>query len=118
VSRPQPSFDRLRPRTTQTHPTSTHPGTAARSAQQPPTPSPGSQGRRPLFSVDEQSEPAFGSILIECSSCRETSVLALRQAMRLAVPSLYLPVIKRRYPAWLHCPACGDWAWARVRIRL
>jgi hypothetical protein len=56
--------------------------------------------------------------LIECSGCHETSVLALRQAMRLAIPSLYLPVLKGRYPAWLHCPACGDWTWTRVRIRL
>ena len=117
MSRPQPGFDRLRPRTAQTHKV-----TAAASDSAPwtpaPPPPPGSHGRRPLFSVDETSEPAFGSILIECSSCHETSVLALRQAMRLAVPSLYLPVLKRRYPAWLHCPACGDWTWTRVRIRL
>ncbi len=117
MSRPQPSFDRLRPRTPQTQPvTSPAGGSAGWPAQ--PLPSPGSPGRRPLFSVDEPSEPAFGSILVECSSCQETSVLALRQAMRLAFPSLYLPVIKGRYPAWLHCPACGDWTWTRVRIQL
>jgi hypothetical protein len=116
MSRPQPSFDRLRPRTAQTHKVN-EPAGAAEWTPAPP-PQPGSQGRRPLFSVDETSEPAFGSIVIECSGCHETSVLALRQAMRLAIPSLYLPVLKGRYPTWLHCPACGDWTWTRVRIRL
>ncbi len=109
MSRPQPSFDRLRPRTTEP---------AGSTGTAPMLAPPGSQGRRPLFSVDEPGEAAFGSISIACSSCSETSVLALRQAMRLAVPSLYLPVLKGRYPAWLHCPACGDWTWTRVRIRL
>ncbi len=117
MSRPQPSFDRLRPRTAQTHKVTAAAADSAAGTPAPPPP-PGSHGRRPLFSVDEPSEPAFGSILIECSSCHETSVLAIRQAMRLAVPSLYLPVLKRRYPAWLHCPACGAWTWTRVRIRL
>lgn len=112
MSRPQPSFDRLRPRTA-------GPGRppSATTGWQPPPPA-GSQARRPLFSVDEPGEAAFGSISIECSSCREVSVLALRQALRLAVPSLYLPVLRGRYPTWLHCPACGDWTWTRVRMRL
>lgn len=78
----------------------------------------GSQARRPLFSVDEPGEAAFGSVSIECASCHEISVLGLRQALRLAIPSLYLPVLRGRYPAWLHCPACGDWTWTRVRMRL
>ncbi|HEX4429388.1 MAG TPA: hypothetical protein VHZ96_08985 [Frankiaceae bacterium] len=101
MSRPQPTFDRLRPRSTV--------------VTAPPA---GSQARRPLFSVDEPGEAAFGSISIECSHCHEISVLALRQAMRLAIPSVYLPVIRGRYPTWLHCPACGDWTWTRVRMRL
>ena len=106
------SFDRLRPRAPM--PTGDPAGGAPR---RPPVPA-GSQARRPLFSVDEPSAPAFGAVSIECSSCREVSVLALRQALRLAIPSLYLPVVRGRYPAWLHCPACGDWAWTRVRLRL
>jgi hypothetical protein len=114
MSRPQPSFDRLRPRSTDsTGIPSSSPGWSAT-----PAPPAGSQARRPLFSVDEPGEAAFGSVSIECSSCQETSVLALRQALRLAVPSLYLPVLRGRYPAWLHCPACGDWTWTRVRMRL
>ena len=76
------------------------------------------QGRRALFSADEPGVPAFGSVSIDCSACHQVSVLALWQALRLAVPSLYLPLIRGRYPAWLHCPACHDWTWSRVRIRI
>lgn len=115
MSRAQPSFDRLRPRSVET---SKAPEAGSGWAAALPSPTPGSQGRRPLFSVDEPSQPAFGSVLIECSSCEETSVLALRQALRLAVPSLYLPVLKGRFPTWLHCPACGGWTWNRVTMRL
>jgi hypothetical protein len=117
MSRTQPSFDRLRPRSVEP-PKAPEAGSGWAAALPSPSPTPGSQGRRPLFSVDEPSEPAFGSVLIECSSCRETSVLALRQALRLAVPSLYLPVLKGRFSTWLHCPACGNWTWTRVRMRL
>ncbi len=111
MTRPASSgFDRLRPRSA---PTTDEP------VWIPQTPgAAASQGRRALFSVNEPAVPAFGSVSIECSTCHEVSVLALRQALRLAVPSLYLPVIRGRYPAWLHCPACGDWTWTRVRIRV
>jgi hypothetical protein len=111
MSRPQPSFDRLRPRSAEA---------PNQAAAWPPSPSPvaGSQGRRALFSVDEPGEAAFGSISIECSQCHENSVLAFRQALRLAIPSLHLPIVRGRYPSWLHCPACGAWTWTRVRIRL
>ena len=105
------SFDRLRPRAPLA------PSDPASAVGLPPQPA-GGQGRRALFSVDEHSVPAFGSVSIECSSCHEVSVLALRQALRLAIPSLYLPLVRGRYPAWLHCPACGDWTWTRVRVRL
>jgi hypothetical protein len=105
------SFDRLRPRTP--HVT----GGPTQGTRLPPSPTDG-EGRRALFSVDEPGVAAFGSVSIECSSCREVSVLAFRQAVRVAVPSVYLPVIRGRYPAWLHCPACSDWTWTRVRVRL
>jgi hypothetical protein len=112
MSRPaQSSFDRLRPR-------------APLPQEEPvwPPAAPGAKadaaGKRALFSVSEQEAPAFGAVSIECSSCRAVSVLALRQALRLAVPSVYLPVLRGRYPAWLHCPACASWTWTRVRIRV
>lgn len=106
------SFDRLRPRV----PLSQNAEPAAAVTRSAPATS--GQGKRALFSVDAPSVPAFGSVSIECSSCHEVSVLALRQALRLAVPSLWLPVVRGRYPAWLHCPACGGWTWTRVRLRL
>jgi hypothetical protein len=109
MTRPEASsFDRLRPRTPS-------------AANDPPwksAPPADGQGRKALFSSDEPGVPAFGAVSIECSSCREVSVLALRQALRLAVPSLYLPVLRGRYPAFLHCPACGGWTWTRVRVRI
>jgi hypothetical protein len=109
MTRPKASsFDRLRPRTP----------VAATGPPGKASPAADGQGRRALFSVDEPGAPAFGSVSIECSRCREVSVLALRQALRLALPSLYLPVLRGRYPAWLHCPACGGWTWTRVRVRI
>lgn len=71
-----------------------------------------------MFSVDEPGVPAFGSVSIECSSCHAVSVMGMRQAVRVAFPSVYLPFIRGRYPAWLHCPACDGWTWTRVRIRV
>jgi hypothetical protein len=112
MSRPEPSsFDRLRPR-------------APMSQDEPdwapaaPRPQADGTGKRALFSVSEPETPAFGSVSIDCSSCHQVSVLALRQAIRVAIPSLYLPVLRGRYPAWLHCPACYSWTWTRVKIRI
>jgi hypothetical protein len=112
MSRPaQSSFDRLHPRAP----------LPADEPAWPPAASPAkadSAGKRALFSVSEAQAPAFGAVSIECSSCHGISVLAMRQAVRLAIPSVYLPVLRGRYPAWLHCPACESWAWTRVRIRV
>jgi hypothetical protein len=112
MSRPaQSSFDRLRPRAPLPQGEPVWPAAASR-------PKADGAGKRALFSVSEPATPAFGAVSIECSSCSAVSVLALRQALRLAIPSLYLPVLRRRYPAWLHCPACASWTWTRVRIRV
>lgn len=105
------SFDRLRPRTPLA------PSDAPQVTRLPPSPT-DDQGRRALFSVDEPGVAAFGSVSIECSSCQEVSVLAFRQAVRVAIPSVYLPFVRGRYPAWLHCPACSAWTWTRVRVRI
>jgi hypothetical protein len=112
MSRPaQSSFDRLRPRAPLPQGEPVWPPAASR-------PKADGAGKRVLFSVSEPATPAFGAVSIECSRCSAVSVLALRQALRLAIPSLYLPVLRRRYPAWLHCPACASWTWTRVRIRV
>jgi hypothetical protein len=102
VSRPpQSSFDRVRPRSANTD--SGHIDT---------------EGRRALFSVADPAPPAFGSVSVECSRCHQLSVLGLRQVLRLALPSVYLPVVRGRYPLWLRCPACRERAWTRVRLRV
>jgi hypothetical protein len=120
VSRPpQPSFDRVRPRSAHAPAAAPPPGPADPVAGARPESPPGDrEGRRALFSVDEPAQPAFGSVSIECSRCRQLSVLGLRQALRLALPSVYLPVIRGRYPTWLRCPACRERAWTRVRLRV
>ncbi len=102
------SFDRLRPRT---------PAAPAESPW-PAPPATDGTGKRALFSVNEPAVPAFGSVSIDCSRCHQVSVLGMRQAVRLAVPSLYLPIVRGKYSSWLHCPACSSWAWTRVRIRV
>jgi hypothetical protein len=112
MSRPaQSSFDRLRPRTPLPQGAPVWPPAASRGKAD-------AAGKRALFSVSEPEIPAFGAVSVECSSCSKVSVLGMRQALRLAVPSLYLPVLRRRYPAFLHCPACESWTWTRVRIRV
>jgi hypothetical protein len=112
MSRPaQSSFDRLRPRAPLPAGEPAWPPAASR-------PKADGAGKRALFSVSEAEIPAFGAVSIECSSCHGVSVLAMRQALRLAIPSVYLPVLRGRYPAWLHCPACSSWTWTRVRIRV
>lgn len=94
-------FDRLRPRVPEA-------GTSVR----PSDP----EGRRALYSVVGQS-PCLGSATIDCSSCKRTSVVTPRQLLGLAAPSLHLPLIKRRHPSWMRCPACGARTWVRVRLR-
>jgi hypothetical protein len=74
-------------------------------------------GRRSLFSVSEQPA-AVGAVTVSCSSCGLTSVATPRQALRLAVPSLHLPLVKRGHPSWMRCPACGARTWVRLGLRL
>lgn len=98
------SFDRVRPRTGAATVSS---GPAAVDAE----------GKRALFST-EPPVPALGSVTVECSGCGATSVLSLRQAVRAALPSLHLPLVRGRYSSWMRCPACGRRRWVRARVRL
>jgi uncharacterized protein with PIN domain len=76
-------------------------------------------GKRALFSLTpETKSTAFGSVTINCGSCGEESVLTPLQALRAAVPSLHLPVVRRQFPSYLRCPACGKYAWTRLAIQL
>ena len=81
---------------------------------------PDAEGKRALFSASgaASSPPAFGSVTVECSACGERTVLAAGQALRAAVPSVHLPLLRRDYPSWMRCPACGLRTWVRLAIQL
>jgi hypothetical protein len=99
-------LDRVRPRTTAAPQTT---GAEIRDAD----------GKRALFSTAApQSTPAFGSISVECASCGEVSALSARQALKMAVPSLHLPFVRKENPSYVRCPACGKFSWARVHLHL
>jgi hypothetical protein len=100
---PTTGFDRLRTRVPET--------------REPATRRSDPQGRRSLYSVANQA-PALGSVTVHCSSCRRTSTVTPRQLLGLAAPSLHLPLIKRRHPSWMRCPACEKRTWVRLAVRL
>jgi len=75
------------------------------------------QGSRSLYSAANQA-PALGSVMLDCSSCLRTSTVTPRQLLGLAIPSLHLLLVKRRYPSWMRCPACEKRTWVRLAVRL
>ena len=93
-------FDRLRPR---------RDGAGAAPADP--------MGRRALYSVAEQA-PALGAVTIDCSSCRQVSVVTPRALVGLVVPSLHLPIVRRGHSSWMRCPACRRRTWVSVGLRL
>lgn len=99
------TFDRIRPR----------------DANAVPTPTPNILGdtdpRRAFFST-EVPVPALGSVAIECSACKATSVVGMRAALRAAFPSVHLPFIKKDHSSWMQCPACHEHTWVKLSIRL
>jgi hypothetical protein len=97
-------FDRLRPRTTEAW---SPPVGAAADAD----------GKRALFSAGEPTS-SVGSVRVDCSSCGVTSVLGMRQALHLAIPSLHLPILKRDYPSFARCPDCHRFTWLRIKLVL
>lgn len=100
-------FDRLKPRTPEA-------STAADLEQQHDT-----AGKRALFSATDADSPAAaGSVVIECSACSQRTVLTPTQALKAALPSIHLPLIKRDYPSWMRCPACEKRTWVRAIVTL
>ena len=75
------------------------------------------KGRQSLYSVTGQP-PAPGALTISCSSCGEVSVVTPRQLVRLALPSLHLPLVRRGHPSWMRCPACDRRTWVKVVLTL
>ncbi|MCU0284669.1 MAG: hypothetical protein MUD13_12390 [Candidatus Nanopelagicales bacterium] len=74
------------------------------------------QGKSALFSGSVVT-PSLGSVAITCSVCQNATVVPYAQAVRLALPSVHLPIIRRGYPSWMRCPACGERHWVQVRFR-
>ena len=100
-------LDRVRPRTPE--PTPAAPASELRDQD----------GKRALFSLTPESQPtAFGSVTIHCGACGEQSVLTPLQALRSALPSFHLPMLRRQHPSYLRCPACGKFSWTRLSVQL
>lgn len=99
-------FDRVRPRHGETQETEPHLGEHL-----------DSEGKAALFSRPEQPT-SLGSVTIVCSSCRRSTVRSYAGALRLAVPSLHLPMVHKPYPSWMRCPACAQRTWVRVEFGL
>lgn len=122
------NFDRLRQRAAANGSTAAGPAPGAR---------PDAEGKRALFSgVSEAIErgtgeerartisadpvptvPALGALSLTCSGCAATSALTVKQALTAALPSLHLPILRRRYPSWMRCPACRRHTWVRLDLR-
>jgi hypothetical protein len=112
-------FDRVRPRSSEPV---TKPAASSHDAQ----------GKRALFSsAADTASPGIGSALVECSRCEERTVLGLAQALRAAMPSLHLGIrlglgegvrslnlVKRDYPTYMRCPACGRPSWVRFTVQV
>ena len=98
----QPGFDRLRQRASRA-------GGPPRPVRTDPL------GRQALYSVAEQP-PALGAVTVECSGCGQTSVVTPRALLRLAVPSVHLPLLRGRHFSWLRCPACDRRTWVRLGL--
>lgn len=106
-------FDRLRPRSGSPRPMPGATGAV-------PGPRPDREGKRALFSVDTPpvSPPtARGALQLTCSGCGSVSALSPRQVLVAALPSIHLPVLRRRFPSWMRCPACDRHQWVRVELR-
>lgn len=95
----QQTFDRLR----------------SRAADEPSVAPVDVQGKSALFSRAAVT-PSLGSVAITCSECHNATVVSYGQAVKLALPSLHLPVVRRTYPSWMRCPACGERHWVKVRF--
>ncbi|HEU5033435.1 MAG TPA: hypothetical protein VFT62_01625 [Mycobacteriales bacterium] len=113
------SFDRVRPR-------AGGPATPPRSLHD-------SEGKRALFSSTDVASvrPNIGTVSVECSQCHTSTTLSPTAVVRAAVPSVLLSVglgrgerestvglSRRRYGAWLRCPACGRRTWTRLTLHV
>lgn len=77
---------------------------------------PDPMGKRALFSAGEPGRGAFGTLVMECSSCKRESPMSLVGLARAAFPlSVTLP---RKYHTLLKCPGCNRRTWVRAHWRV
>jgi hypothetical protein len=74
------------------------------------------QGKAALFS-GAAAVPSLGNVAITCSGCHGATVVSYSRALRLSLPSVHLPLLRREYPTWMRCPACLERHWVKVRLR-
>ena len=99
-------------------------GPPAGEAAAPGTP----MGRRAFFSQPPPEgpppdastpAPARPVAVLECGRCATRTPLDLRGVAHALVPSLWVPLrplaARRRHDRLTRCPACGRWAWCRLR---
>lgn len=84
-------------------------------ADHDPSPMVDSQGKSALFSR-ATATPSLGTVAVTCSQCHGSTTVSYLHALRLAIPSLHLLVIRRDYPSWMRCPSCGRRTWVHVRF--
>ena len=96
-------FDRVRPRT------GSEPAAVGHAERTD------AEGRRALFSTDDPV-PAAGSVSVSCSRCHATSVLGPLHAIKAAIPSVHLPIVKRTNPSFMRCPACHRFTWVKLSV--
>ena len=79
------------------------------------------EGRRALFSAGSalpEEAASSGRVSISCGYCGEETSLSPAEALRLAVPSLHLPFLRRGHGSWMRCPSCRRHTWVSVQIHL
>lgn len=110
-------FDRLRPRGATPPPKAPSPNGAVPSPRGN-GPRADKEGKRALFSVESApAAPATGALKLTCSGCKAVTAISPRQAITAALPSLHLPLLRRKFPSWMRCPACKKHQWVRVDLR-
>ncbi len=87
----------------------------SRSAEEPGATPVDVQGKSALFSGAAVT-PSLGSVAITCSQCHLATVVSYGRAVKLAMPSVHLPFVRRSYPSWMRCPACGERHWVSIRF--
>jgi hypothetical protein len=69
-------------------------------------------GKAALFSSPPRRP---GTVIIECSSCRNRSRVSLAEvARRFMTGSAWVPLLRPAHPHWLRCPGCERWRWCRI----